>query len=274
VEIIREGPVLEQNRFERVLFYPDRKSTGLKQVQALLAKPDEAVTEPTALKDRSVAIQGLGAFEYLFFGAYPEGITAERNSFRCRYGLAIARNVESIGGELEAAWNDPDGIARDWKNPSPDSAVYRNGEEAMQALIGLHVHGIEMVRDQRIKPFYKGREQKVTPNAALFRRSGNTIRMIAADADGLTKLWQVSDMAALLPADQKVAAASVLFDYKAAAAAIRKLTPPDGKNLADEKYLAKLDFLDFTLKDAMARINNDVGGAVGLAAGFSFADGD
>lgn len=38
IEIIRLGPALEENRFERFLFYPDRKSTGLKQVQAILAK--------------------------------------------------------------------------------------------------------------------------------------------------------------------------------------------------------------------------------------------
>jgi hypothetical protein len=274
VEIIREGPVLAENRFERVLFYPDRKGIGLKQVQALIAKPDEAVTDPRTLKDRSVAIQGLGAFEFVFFGSYPEGVVAEKNSFRCRYGLAIARNVDDIAGELQSAWDDPKGIANDWKHPSTDSAVYRNGAEAMQALIGLHVHGIEMIRDQRIKPFYKGRGQKVTPNAALFRRSGNTTRVIAADVEGLAELWRISDMGTLLAKDQHALAGNVLFDYKATAAAIRKLPPPTAEALADDKYLARLDFIEFTLKDAIARVNNDVGAAVGLEAGFSFADGD
>ena len=161
----------------------------------------------------------------MFFGAYPEGVVAEKNSFRCRYGLAIAKNVEGIASELDAAWNDPKGIANDWKNPSGDSVAYRNGEEAMQALIGLHVHGIEMVRDQRFKPFYKGRDQRVTPNAALFRRSGNTIRAITANVHGLAALWQASGMGALLPKDQRAADTNVLFDYKAAAAAIGRLTP-------------------------------------------------
>lgn len=274
VEIVREGPVLEENRFERVLFYPDRKSIGLKQVQALLSKPDETVADPRALKSRSVAIQGLGAFDYVFFGSYPEGVVAEKNSFRCRYGLAIARNVEGIAGELEAAWNDPHGIANDWKNPSAKSAVYRDGKEAMQALIGLHVHGIDMVRDQRFKPFYKGRGQKMTPNVAIFRRSGHTIQAISANVEGLERLWQVSDMGAILPKEQRAAAGNVLFGYKAAAAAIGKLAPPTASSLKDDKYLAKLDFIEFTLKDTMTRINDDVGAAVGLEAGFSFADGD
>jgi len=274
VEIVREGPVLEQNRFERVLFYPDRKSIGLRQVQALLAKPDEAVTDAAALKNRSVAIQGLGSFEYVFFGSYPEGIVAEKNSYRCRYGLAIARNVQTIAGELDAAWSDPKGIANDWKNPSKDSAVYRDGAEAMQALIGLHVHSIDMVRDQRIKPFYKGPGQKVSPNTALFRRSGNTIRAITANVEGLETLWRVSGMETLLGREQQALSGNVLFDYHAAAEKIASLPQPSAAALADKAYLAKLDTIEFTLKDAMTRVNNDVGAAVGLAAGFSFADGD
>ena len=34
------------------------------------------------------------------------------------------------------------------------------------------------------------------------------------------------------------------------------------------------DFIEFNLKDGMTRIDSDVGGAIGLGAGFSFADGD
>ena len=69
-------------------------------------------------------------------------------------------------------------------------------------------------------------------------------------------------------------AGSVMFDYKAAANAIDKLEAPTEAALENEKYLARLDFIEATLKDAIDRINNDVGGAVGLEAGFSFADGD
>jgi predicted lipoprotein len=272
--IITDGPVMRQNRFERVLFYPDRKSIGLKQVRALLATPDEKVTDPRGLRGRSVAIQGLGAFEYVFFGAYPESMMAEKNSFRCRYGLAIARNVAGIAAQLQAAWDDPKGVADDWKNPSKDSAAYRTGEEAMQALIGIHVHGIEMVRDQRFRPFYDANSGKMAPNAAIFRRSGNTIRMMTANVEGLEMLWKVADLGVFLPQDQKAFSGNVVFDYNAAATAIGKLPAPTADNLTDKKYQAKLAFIDFTLKDATARINNDVGAAVGLEAGFSFADGD
>ena len=68
IEIVRVGPVLDDNRFERVLFFPDRKSTGLKQVQRILAENDETATIATSLRGKSVAVQGLGALEYVLFG--------------------------------------------------------------------------------------------------------------------------------------------------------------------------------------------------------------
>lgn len=274
IEFLRLGPVLEQNRFERILFYPDRKSTGLKQVQALLAKPDERVTDFAALRDRSVAIQGLGAFEFLFFGAYPEAIVAEKNGFRCRYGLAVARNVEAIAAELQAGWDAPDGVARDWKIPGANNPVYRDDKEAVSALIGVAVHGLEMVRDQRIKHFYKGKDQKVSPKLAVYWRSGLTMKALLANVDGLARFWIVVDLASLLDPDAHSLSESASFDFKAASSVLAKLDQPTAERLADAKYLGKLDFIEFNLKDAMTRIDGDVGGAIGLGAGFSFADGD
>lgn len=274
IEFLRLGPVLEENRFERILFYPDRKSTGLKQVQALLANPDDSVTHSEALKTRSVAIQGLGAYEFLFFGAYPEAVVAEHNGFRCQYGLAVAKNVETIAAELQAAWDKPDGIARDWKQPSKDNKVYRDDKEAVSALIGIAVHGLEMVRDQRVKHFYKGKDQKVLPRQAVYWRSGLTMRALTANVAGLDRYWTVTDIASLLDPDAHSLSESASFDLKTAISALGKLDQPTEERLKDAKYLGKLDFIEFNLKDAIIRIDSDVGGAIGLGAGFSFSDGD
>lgn len=274
IEFLRLGPVMEQNRFERILFYPDRKSTGLKQVQALLAKPDQRVTDAPSLKNRSVAIQGLGAFEFLFFGTDAETIVAEKDGFRCRYGLAVARNVESIAEELQAAWDAPDGVARDWKAPGSDNPVYRDGEEAVSALIGVAVHGLEMVRDQRIRHFYRGKGRKVSPKLAIYWRSGLTVKALRANVDGLAKFWVTTDIASLLDPDFRSLSESASFDLENASSMLAGLDQPTAERLKDGKYLGKLDFVEFNLKDAMTRIDSDVGGAIGLGAGFSFADGD
>jgi predicted lipoprotein len=274
IEFLRLGPVMEQNRLERILFYPDRKSTGLKQVRALFAKPDAHVLDVAALKTRSVAIQGLGAFDVVFFRVDLDRDFDGWAGFRCGYGLAVAKNIESIAAELQSAWDAPDGIARDWKMPGADNPVYRDENEAVAALIGITVHGLEMVRDQRIAQFYKGKGLKVSPKRAIYWRSGFTMHALKANVDGLAKFWTVTDIASLLDPDMHSLSESVIFDLKSASSALATLGEPTELELADTKYLGKLDFITFNLKDAMTRIDSDVGGAIGLGAGFSFADGD
>src|SRR5690606_25449867 len=67
-EIIQFGPITEDNRSERILFWPDRKSIGLKQVQAAIADHDESATDPDRISGKSVAMQGLGALDFILFG--------------------------------------------------------------------------------------------------------------------------------------------------------------------------------------------------------------
>ena len=96
IEIIRFGPVTEQNRLERVLFWPDRKGTGLKQVQAALAAKDPSATDAAQLAGKSVAMQGLGALEFVLFGAGADALSGEGDAYRCAYGSAIAANLDGI----------------------------------------------------------------------------------------------------------------------------------------------------------------------------------
>ena len=78
IEIIRFGPVTEENRLERMLFWPDRKGTGLKQVQAALAAKDATATDAGSLASKSVAMQGLGALEFVLFGTGAGGTGRRR----------------------------------------------------------------------------------------------------------------------------------------------------------------------------------------------------
>jgi predicted lipoprotein len=186
----------------------------------------------------------------------------------------VAKNIETIAAELQSAWDAPDGIARNWKSPGAENPVYRDDKEAVSALIGIAVHGLEMVRDQRIRHFYKGKGQKVSPKLAVHWRSGLTMKALTANVAGLATFWTVTDMASLLDDDMRSLSESASFDLRNALSALSALEQPTAERLADPKYLGKLDFIAFNLKDAMTRIDVDVGGAIGLGAGFSFADGD
>ena len=71
IEWFRFGPIVRENRVERILFFPDRKGTGLRQVQSALAKEDQTVLELSSLQKKSVALQGLGALEFVLSERVP-----------------------------------------------------------------------------------------------------------------------------------------------------------------------------------------------------------
>jgi len=274
IEIVRTGPAIEENRLERILFYPDRKSTGLKQVQALLANPDESATQAAGLKGKSVAMQGFGALEFVLAGTGSENLVTAQGDFRCRYGRAVSQNIEELASELVALWDAPDGVQRHWKQPGPDNPLFRTEQEAMTALLGILVHGAEMVRDQRIETFYKGADRPAFPKQAIFWRSQNTWTMVDGNLEGLRDLILTSELVELLPSDQRSIIGSIDFVLKSLSRVVKTLDPDVEAIVGAPAGRQKLDFVLVNGRDLINRLNDDYGSAIGPTSGFSFSDGD
>ncbi len=131
IEVLRDGPVLDNNMFERILFFPDRKGLALKQIQAMLAAKDESEIAGASMKGKSVAVQGLTGLEYVLSGNGKRRAVRGKDNFRCHAGRAIASNIALLAGELSDAWNAPDGIADKWRKPVmeiPCSAMGRGAD--------------------------------------------------------------------------------------------------------------------------------------------------
>lgn len=274
IEIVRTGPVLDEHRFERVLFYPDRKSIGLKQVQAAIIEEDETALDPDYLPQKSVAMQGLLALEFVLFGTQYETMFDSPKSYRCRYGEAIAENIDNIAGEVSAAWSAPDGVADAWKHPGPDNPLFRTEDEALTALLGILVHGAETVRDQRIEYFYGGEAGRSLATRAIYWRSENTWPSILANLDGLQALLNDAEMEKLLDDDVRSIVSSINFLFSSIEGVTGEMNPDITFVLEDPDQRAKLDYLVLNMKDLILRLNDHYGASIGLGAGFSFSDGD
>ncbi|MGQ3210244.1 imelysin family protein [Shinella sp.] len=273
IEIVRIGPVIEDNRFERILFYPDRKGTGLKQVQALLQKQDEADTKAETMGGKSVAIQGFGAIEFALYGTGSETLMNTPDGFRCRYAAAVATHIETTAGQLVAAWDAPDGVQRDWKHPGPQNPVFRTAKEAMTALLGILVHGAEAVRDQRIETFYRN-GGIARPKSAVFWRSGNTWTSITANIDGLKTLFDKSGMADLVDPNVASINGNIEFVLKSLHRIAPTIDPDMEKAVSTPAEQQKINFLLVNTRDLIVSLDGGYGGAIGLGSGFSFSDGD
>ncbi|MFI0847486.1 imelysin family protein [Mesorhizobium sp. IMUNJ 23232] len=273
VEIVRFGPVTEENRLDRILFWPDRKSIGLKQVQAALAGKDATASDPALLSGKSVAMQGLGALEFVLFGTGYEMLAEEGDPYRCAYGLAIARNLDGMAKAIADGWQASDGIAKIWANPGPDNPLYRSDDEALTELFDVFVHGLEMLRDVRLNGFLGNTPDDDKPKQAIFWRSGATVISLGGNLDGMKKLFDASELASLLPSESAWVADSINFEFNTSDRMIGHATTAIAEVLAGEQR-GGLPAFRLITSHLSELFGVNLAAALGLSAGFSSLDGD
>ncbi|MET3924370.1 imelysin family protein [Devosia sp. 2618] len=274
IEFIRIGPLMEDNRSDRLLFWPDRRGIGLRQVQAILADDDLSATQVTSLRGKSVATQGFGALEFVLFGTDAEVLATRDGQFRCQYGRAIASNVSQIAGELATGWFAQGGIADHLKTPAPEYADYRTTIEAMEQLVGLVSHGIEATRDTRINAFIAKGEAAAKPKQAIFWRSGLTMTMVRANIEGMQRLMAISGLARAVPAKDVGLNDSIAFEFRNAYRALDIVTLPVEAAVEDKKQAFALGYLVLVTQSLQSIVGEQLSTAMGLSVGFSSLDGD
>lgn len=273
IEMVGFGPVRAQNRLERILFWPDRRGTGLKQVQAILATEDDTATDAATLAQKSVAVQGLGALEYVLFGTGAAGL-AGADAFRCRYGAAIGTNLAKIAARIAAAWAGHDGIAGQLARPGPGNALFRDESEALGEVTDILIHGLEQLRAVRLNGFLGETPDKDRPKRALLWRAGLTIATVKANLDGLRDLFDKAGFADHLAEEDRWIAASIRFEFAQADDALSALPARIADTLADPQAREKLAFVRVVSSSLSQLIGEHLTAAYGLTAGFSSLDGD
>ena len=274
VEIIRIGPVTEQNRLERMLFWPDRKGIGLKQVQATLAAKEAADADPAQLPTKSVAMQGLGALEFVLFGTGADTLSAAGDPYRCQYGAAVAANIAAMAGELDAAWAEKGGFADQWAQPGPANPLYQSGTESVTALLEVFVNGLELMRDVRLGGFLGKKSADDKPKQAIYWRSDGTARSLAANLAGMKALFEASGLGDQLSPDTHWVADSIKIVLGNAIDAANVADGPIDDTLADEKKRDKLAYFSIATSTLSELFATRLAAEFGLTAGFSSLDGD
>lgn len=273
IEWFRTGPAMASNRLERILFYPDRKSTGLKQVQRALAREEADVVSPDLLAGKSVAMQGLGAYEFLVFGKGSGALATDQAPFRCAFADSVASNLFTIAGELQQGWEAGTPAATFFVKPGVDNPLFRDDTEALNLVLGTMIHGLEAIRDIRIGGFLRepGSDR---PRSAVYRRAGLTMDSISAGLQGLEDLFNDSGIEQVLPEQDRDLADQVRFEFDQSIRTAEGLDGPLEDLLADENARKRLVYLQLSIRFIIQRLNNEIAPAAGLAAGFSFGDGD
>jgi predicted lipoprotein len=274
IELYRFGPLMVDNRSDAILFWPDRKSIALKQVQGALAEQDPTAADADALESKSVAMQGLGALEYLLFGTGFETLRTGEGAYRCSYASAISTLLHRRAAAMSAEWADPAGVSRRLLQPTEADPDYRSTREVLETLVGVLAHGTEAIRDQRLLPFVGRDGAAPKPKSALFWRSSMTLPSIAANFTSLEALLAGSRIAEATSAENAWVVDSAQFELRNAARAGALVADPVELALADEKQMRALGYLVILTQSLDTLFGENLSAALGLSVGFSSLDGD
>lgn len=276
VEHIRFGPVAEDNRYERLARWPDRKSIGLRQVRRILRDRDPSALDPVRLAKKSVAVQGLVALEYVLFGAGHEDLatTGAEARFRCRYGLAAARNVQAIAETLVAEWAKGGAFAKAYLQPSPEAPVYRTHQEVVLDLFKAYTGGLKQLEKLKLGLPLGGEKARPRPKRAAFWRSGSALTVISENIAAARDLYVTSGFAGVIDRADEGVGTSYLHEYGLALKAVRDLEPPIAEVLGNEETRARLRYVRVVVRALLANSGNALVQAAGLPLAFNAFDGD
>ena len=280
IEPLRFGPVMQKQRFDRLLFYPDQHGIVAKQTAKLLAKHDEADIVAEKLAGASVAVQGFGAVDAVLYGHGSDALAgrAPEASFRCRYVHALAIDIAQIAAETHAEWAGAYGST--WLDAGPQNKTYLSPKENTQALYRAYATELEVIRLQRLAPVLAGEAKAgglVTP---LLNHGGLGLSFILANIEGVRDILGPSGFGAadLAGTDKERSAIAILgsvatdlgFALRSGEAAVAMAPDP----LADDKARARLAPMLLALKNAEETGRAALGDLTGQSLGFNSLDGD
>lgn len=272
LSVLRFGPLPAENRFERVFFWPDARGVIVRQVQALLAEGGEPAPDAAALAGKSVAVQGVPALEYVLYGAGAETLATAEGGRRCRYGLAVAGNVEKIAGAVQAEWAAGAAFHDAFADPRPQHELYRSPKEVAAEAVKAMTTTVQFVRNAELLPALGDDAGTARGKRAPLWRSDLTFALVRAQIDAVADLAAASgfaaDEAARRPAE------TLRLDLDNAGAALGKVAKPAEAAFADAADRDRIRYAALALDTANKTLGGPLSAALGLTMGFNALDGD
>jgi len=188
IEFLRIGPLLDDNRLNRLFYWPDKRRAGERQLRELLSEPAGSISAES-MAARSVAVQGFPALERLLF---PNGEVAISEA-RCATAVAVAGHMAAISTALDRAWQAEDGIARQMSEPRADDELLRSHDEVLRRVATQLSTGLEIVLDRKLGPVLDGESARL--RGLPFVRSGTLPAHLEGNIAALQALMLDSGLA-------------------------------------------------------------------------------
>ncbi|UTM56171.1 imelysin family protein [Photobacterium sp. CCB-ST2H9] len=239
----------------QIQFWPDKKDiTGRKMEQLLAQQKNWTARE---LADQSVAVQGVGAMEWLLYGN-PERLN---QPYGCELATAIGQRLMQSGDALERAWKD-----NPWQAMTPQLAL---GE-----YLGALTNQLDFAMKKLTLPM--GKPGHPRPYQAESWRSQTSLANLKANVQAMQALYlaEGNGLDALLRAKGETAMAERLTDKFRNVLADWPQSPGMGAMLKSKDGYRELISLYNDLESIRFTLHDEVSQALGIVVGFNATDGD
>ncbi|WP_033069401.1 imelysin family protein [Thalassospira australica] len=277
----RMGPMVANGRDQHIEYWPDKHGTAARQFRKLMFDKPAAYTDPEKLAGASAALQGFPALEeVLFDDKHAEQMVAanEDGIFLCQYGAAIAINLGTLSGELQADWPE---FAKAMRNAGPESMDYPTAKFAATDLYRALHEGLLIISSQKLARPLGDNAQGARASRAESELSERSLRNIEHNLIGLFAIYdgkwgdvgqEGTGLAALI--DSSLLDRSFRLNWKTVSDAVADLPPSVSELYAQPDGYAALAGIKEQIDFLTTLVENDVGGNTQLGGGFNALDGD
>lgn len=276
VSHLRFGPITQEHRLTRMLYWPDRKNLGRKQIRKAIRSRNKSVLGVESLTEKSVAMQGLGAIEQLLYwkagDAFAKG--GENRTYRCAYLEAATRNVANITSELVTGWSSDGEFPKTLLSPGKDNPRYLKPSEVTLEITKAFLVGLERLRDIKVAGSLGMRPNNPARVHVPFATSELSTRAMQAELEGLIDMFENGGLMEIIEDQEPGMGKSIRFEFKQAMASFKRITLPIEKAVEDKASEDNLIDTGFPLKNARIQTGRILAEAAGLSLGFNALDGD
>ncbi|MEP3474731.1 MAG: imelysin family protein [Hyphomicrobiales bacterium] len=287
IEHIHFGPIVKNYRLEKLAYWPDHKGRGLRAVRRLLKAKDRQALSPQKFSEKSIAVQGLTALEFVLFGKgsgngktqdFKDLFTAdEQGRFRCDYGIRLTANIQQLSAEVYNGWKEQNATIKELLNPSATNEHYRNRKEVILEFYQSVTVEMKKIHDLKIQPLF-GRKGKTTkPKRAAFWRSGLSLQVIETNIEAMDHFVRKSGFKLLLdksPVDLQFHVRKMFQKIYASFDGFEKKSFRIFNVLADENAKNQLKDIAKTVSHLNVGFARYFALAADLPLGFNASDGD
>jgi len=191
IQHMRFGPVEMYLRYNRYQMWPDKHSSGPKQMRRLLAEEERDVLAADRFPHTSVAVQGFTALERLLYPAQLQLSDFGRGgvpAYRCEFVVAITNNIARMSAGLVKDWQSEEMGYRDLIiGAEQGNDYFESSEEVSSRLLNnLHTQLQAIVDQKLLRPLKNHKLRR-----AESWRSRRSLRNILLNLKATEELYSV-----------------------------------------------------------------------------------